>query len=165
MGFHVQVGSDEQFLTNGHCGYTGSNNWYHPGYGFVGAETSGSYEFLGYDAMRVQISDTQDSNMVYATTSATNARDPIKNETVCASLGFTQSFRCGQVTSSAIIYTSSTCTCQVIGFQTNIAGIGGDSGSPVKAGSSTAVGLHSTNSGKIAPMQSVLNALGVALRT
>lgn len=29
MAFHVQVGTDEQFVTAGHCGYSGSNSWYH----------------------------------------------------------------------------------------------------------------------------------------
>lgn len=166
MGFHIQVGSDEQFLTNGHCGYTGSNNWYHAGFGLIGSETSGNYQYLGVDAMSVQISDSQDSNLVYGTTSATSARDPIKNETICKSLGYsTPSIRCGQVTSSAAVYTSSTCNCQVIGNSTNVTQSGGDSGSPVKSGTSTAVGLGTTASGRIAPMQLILNTLGVSLRT
>ena len=32
MAFVVYTNSlDAQFLTAGHCGYGGSNNWYHPG--------------------------------------------------------------------------------------------------------------------------------------
>lgn len=38
--------SDEQFLTAGHCGYSGSNQWDHFDFGYVGTEL-GAME-LGY---------------------------------------------------------------------------------------------------------------------
>lgn len=65
MGFHIQVGTDEQWVTSGHCGHSGSNNWYHQGYGLIGSETGTQYYEGGRDIMTVQISDSQDSSLVY----------------------------------------------------------------------------------------------------
>ncbi|MCL7453319.1 MAG: S1 family peptidase, partial [Anaerolineae bacterium] len=88
MGFHIQVGSDEQFVTAGHCGYSGSNNWYHTGYGYVGNERNTQYYNNGRDIMTVQISDSQDSSILYSGTVAVNATwDPYVGEGLCASRG------------------------------------------------------------------------------
>jgi hypothetical protein len=52
MGFHVVAGSDVQFVTAGHCGYSGSNNWYHQSYGYVGSEQATLYGNNGIDIMK-----------------------------------------------------------------------------------------------------------------
>lgn len=168
MAFHITKNGDEQFLTAGHCGYSGSNNWYHQAYGLVGSEQATLYFANGIDAMRVQIADSQASNLLYLSVRVvTSARDPILNELVCAHLGNTNTIDCGTVGSANTSWISSTCGCVVWGADhNNISTMGGDSGSPLVAGSGSgaiAVGIHNNSAGNFAKVGSALNSLGWAI--
>ena len=58
------------------------------GYGKIGDEISTIYLGGGYDITRIQMSDTQDSDGIYATShNITGSRVPITGETVCTALG------------------------------------------------------------------------------
>lgn len=173
MGFHIRVGTDEQFLTSGHCGYTGSNNWYHPGYGtgFVGHELATLYGPGGKDAMRVQIPDTQASDRVYhpALREVASARLPLLNETICGSLGRTDVVDCGTVFKTWVSWTSSTCLCTVWGGDyKDIASQSGDSGSPMYAvhtsSAVVAIGILA-NSTKFARVSDALSAWNAVVIT
>ncbi len=166
MGFHVLVGSDEQFVTAGHCGYSGSNDWYHVGYGKIGAETATQFGSNGRDAMRVQMNADQDSNRVYNLFDpVTSARNPVQGESICASLGGSNAHRCGSVTSAVTSWTSSTCNCTVHGADASYTTIGGDSGSPVFSSQAVAVGINNTSSGQFARLGDVLGAWVITIRS
>ena len=161
MGFHVKVGSDEQFVTAGHCGWSGSNSWYTGGYGYMGGEQFSTYG-SGYDGMRVQMPDSQASSKPYAASaSVTSVRPPIQGESVCVSLGITGWNSCtGTVSTTWISWTSSTCNCTQYGADINGVSISnGDSGSPIWSGSS-ALGIISTTSGRFARMYDLDYGLG-----
>ena len=165
MGFHIQRGSDEQFVTAGHCGWSGSNNWYHWSYGFVGSELASQYHNWGRDAMRVQISDVQDSNRVYNLHgTVTSSRNPWQGESVCASLGWSNAHRCGTVELSSTSWRGSKCGCTLFGADHSIANTGGDSGSPIFSSHPVAVGIQNTGSGKFARLGDVLSSWGASLR-
>lgn len=93
MGFHIEInGTNDQFLTAGHCGYSGSDDWYANNYGLIGDERATLYAPNGIDIMRVKVDDAdQMSDRIYM-------RDawpivgpvlPIQGETLCASLAAT----------------------------------------------------------------------------
>ncbi len=169
MAFHIELGPDEQFLTAGHCGYSGSNNWFHPGWGLIGSEQATLYGPHGFDAMRVQMSDSQDSSNIYGSIKlVTSARDSIQGEGVCASLGFGNTWDCGTVVNAATSWTGDACGCLIFGADSdNIAVIYGDSGSPIvnnTAGDKTAIGIMSRLDGKFAEVGTVLGAFGAQIR-
>lgn len=167
MGWHVQVGSDEQYLTAGHCGYTGSNNWYHQGWGLVGAETATLYPTWEVDAMRLQITDTQDSSQVWGISgNITSSGWPVVGTNVWASRGVSNVVASGTVIQDYLSWTSTTCNCTMYGAQgswsTN--NIGGDSGAPVLSVNGQAWGLLVTSGGHFPRLQEVLDAWGITLR-
>ncbi len=183
MGFHVQVGSDEQFVTAGHCSYSGSLYWFHAGYptadclgdiGCIGSRTATQYPGSQRDIMRVQMSDSQDSNLIWSTSGSIGpvgaAVDPLLNMWVCQMRGATQSqpWQCGYVTSTSTSWTGTACDCTIIGARsTYLGGIGGDSGSPIVAtagGLYKAVGLLNTTGGHFVRVQDALAAWGVTIR-
>ncbi len=172
MAFHIVDSGDEQFLTAGHCGFGGSNNWFHPGYGAVkvGSELGTLYAANGHDAMRVQMSDAQDSNRIYLDTQlVTTSRNPIQGEGVCASLGFDGSFDCGTVVDSVDTWIGEACGCVINGADSDgITIIPGDSGSPmvnnVSVGNFAAIGIVNLADGHFARMQTVLNLMDVVIR-
>jgi hypothetical protein len=166
MGFNVQVGSDEQFVTSGHCGWDGSNNWYHAGFGLIGAETATQYVNNGRDAMRVQMSDTQDSNLVYNLFNpVTSARNPVQGESMCASLGVSNSHSCGIVEVALTSWVGTNCTCTINGADASITLVGGDSGSPFFSSQAVGIGVGATESGKFARLGDVLTAWGITIRS
>lgn len=166
MGFNVQVGSDEQFLTSGHCGWDGSNNWYHAGFGLIGAETATQYVNNGREAMRVQMSDAQDSNLVYNLFNpVTSARNPIQGESMCASLGVSNSHSCGIVEVSVTSWFATNCSCTMNGADASIVQIVGDSGSPYFSSQAVGIGIGSTSDGKFARLGDVLTAWGISIRS
>lgn len=161
MGFHVLVGSSRQFVTSGHAGYSGSDLWYHAGYGLIGAEQANIYT-AGYDGMRVAMPSSQVSTVPYgSSTSVTSVRPPIQGETVCVSRGVTGSNACSATVSTTwTSWLGSTCQCTQYGADINGASIvGGDSGSPIWSGSS-ALGIVSTTGGAFARMWDLEGGLG-----
>ena len=175
MSFHVMNGGDGQFLTAGHCGYAGSNNWYHSGYGssLIGAEQSSLYLY-GTDAMRVSLVAYQDSNRVY-TNSAANyvtmnaAIWPVIGQVVRVS-GANGGWRGGTITSDWTSWTSDTCGCTQWGADASYTMLGGDSGGPVVQGSATTgstngIGIAATLNGRMAILLEALDGLGVTLKT
>lgn len=166
MGFHIQLGSDEQFVTSGHCGPNGGTKTYtHSGYGTVGSTTSDLWN-SGYDAERVQISDSQDSNRLYGWATSSNitgSRNPGPAETICSSFGYSNHVQCGSIRSTSTSYTLEGQTLYGADHD-GISVTGGDSGSPLHR-TNDAIGIHSSFSGKFALMQDVLYIWGAQVRT
>jgi hypothetical protein len=138
MSWHIHVGTDEQFLTAGHCGYGTPNQWFHQGFGAtsIGTETATVYANGGKDAMRVGLYDSQASNLVYARSHdgllGTGQSLPVVGEAVCVSLGKSDEPDCGTVHDDWLSWTSETANYTVWGGDTSgIYPIGGDSGSPL----------------------------------
>ncbi len=169
MAFHIQVGTDEQFVTAGHCGYSGSNNWYHQGYGLIGSEQNTQYYGGGRDIMTVQISDSQDSSMVYnRTTEISAAWLPYVGEGVCTARGVgSPAWVCGTIQDDFTSWTGTACSCTVYGADDSMAwGTGGDSGSPIVDSifQNTAVGVHNTSVGQFAIVADALIEWGYWMR-
>jgi len=172
MNFHIRIGSNEQFLTAGHCGYSGSNDWYHIGYGAnkVGSELATLYQQNGQDAMRVEMPDAQAADDIYSITSnIVGWRDPVQGEAICASLGNSNSIDCGTVSEDFHSWIGDSCGCTIWGANhDNISTIGGDSGSPISVGPgapypATGVGIHNRSNGDFARLDDVLDAFGAEL--
>lgn len=168
MAFHITKNGDEQFLTAGHCGYSGSNNWYHQSYGLIGSEQATLYVPNGKDAMRVQMPDSQASRLLYLSVRVIDsARNPILGEMACATLGNSNRIDCGYVSNINTAWTGDACGCTIVGADVNdIAIIGGDSGSPIVAGSGSsapAIGIVNRTDGRFAKMQDVIASFGFAL--
>jgi streptogrisin C len=167
MSFHVMYGTDAQFLTAGHCGYAGSDNWKHPGYGSatIGSELSSVY-LSGTDAMRVSLVQNQDSNRVY-TNQASNfvtmnaAIWPVIGQVVRLS-GSQGGWRGGT--------TGEACGCTQWGADASYTMLEGDSGGPVVQGSATTgsangIGIAATLNGRMAILPEALDGLGATLMT
>lgn len=138
LGWPVKtiLGGDGQFVTAGHCGYTGSNSWLHPGAPgthVLGSEQATAYENNGRDVMRVSMLDSNlgygifgDGRTVGGESSATPGM------AVCDSRGHANVIDCGVVASIDVRWYSDTAGYYVYGGSTTgIAQIGGDSGSPL----------------------------------
>ncbi len=163
MGFHVRVGSDEQFLTSGHCGGGGTKTFSHSGWGTIGSTTS-NFLTSGRDVQRVQMSDGQASNFIYGWSSGNNVtghRYPGPSETICSSMGARNEVRCGYVASTSTSWTSTTCNCTVYGADhNNIPSGNGDSGSPLFRNGS-AIGVHANDGGKFALVSDAMWLWGI----
>lgn len=172
MGFHIVIdaSSDEQFITAGHCGHVGSNTWYHAGYGNVGTEQATIYVQNGVDIMRVQMSDYQDSSLIYAEgRTVSSVRDPLLNETVCASLGVRNAIDCGTVTDTSTTWIGEACQCTINGADTGGITIqNGDSGSPIYArpnsSNAVAIGVVNRTMGEFAKIPGALFIWGASIR-
>lgn len=64
MAFQVVKNGLVDFLTAGHCALSGSNNWYHGGWGLLGTEAQSLFS-SGYDAIRIGFPDSQRTNLMY----------------------------------------------------------------------------------------------------
>lgn len=169
MGFHVQVGSDEQFVTAGHCAYSYLPVWEHPLGTDRGSRTATQYYSNGRDIQRVQMSDSQDSSVLYASaTAVTSALDVYLGEPICASRGWSSSaWGCGVVQDNVTSWIGDKCSCTIIGGDSSVSGQGGDSGSPMVDGGAKSVGLGILNraSGEFARLDDALDAWGITVRT
>lgn len=108
LGFFVTVSASStptQALTAGHCGYTSPSTWYHPGLSGdhkIGTERGTLYAYWGIDAMRVAVDDGDSvmSRIIYGYTSPTNVYSPVypvQGETLCMSMGNSNTKACGAV--------------------------------------------------------------------
>jgi hypothetical protein len=108
LGFFVTVSASTtptQALTAGHCGYSGSGTWYHPGLPGdhkIGTERGTLYAYNGIDAMRFAVDDGNSvmNRSIYGYTSPTNVYspvDPVQGETLCMSMGNSNTKACGAV--------------------------------------------------------------------
>lgn len=173
MGFHITIGTDEQFLTAGHCGcaYT-AEDWHHMGLGFIGNE-AGTMTNLATkkDIMKVQMSDVQASALMYADSGDMgDGALPILNETVFASLGISNLKKSGTVTSTWTNWTSNFCGATMWGGDTNISTTSGDSGSPIYRRFSfggewyiTPIGVGSRSTGEFGRVRDALDHWGATV--
>jgi hypothetical protein len=168
MSFHIQLLSnfDIQFLTAGHCGYSGSNTWLHPGLSgnhVIGTEQATLYANNGYDAMRVSMADAQASTKIVGESRVINGESyPSVGQAVCDSRGNQDVIDCGTVTSTSARWLSNTANYYVYGGLTDgISQIGGDSGSPLyERFTSTTVfadGIVTTSGGNFTIMYDATN--------
>ena len=153
MAFVVYTSSlDLQFLTGGHCGYSGSNNWLHPGLPgshIIGTDQATLYANNGYDLMRIQMPDAQASGLIYGEPShpVSGYAYPIVGTPVCASRGKTNVISCGTITAHNTHWISDTANPDytVWGGDSNIPSSPGDSGSPLYSkpfvGAAVAIGV------------------------
>lgn len=139
MGFHVvNASGNVEATTAGHCGFTGTSNWYHLGNGFIGNRYGSLYPAPGgsgfaRDITLISMANGQGSDLIYADG---NRRVytwgiPYQGQSVCVSRGAANTITCGSVTNAIVIYTGDACQCQVIGVKSNLVASPGDSGSPV----------------------------------
>jgi hypothetical protein len=134
MGFHIRIGTDEQWLTAGHCGCAYVPvDWHHKGLGLIGNELATMTNLATpKDMMRVQMNDAQASALVYGTSGEMGQSVlPVVNEAVFASLGISNAVKSGKVTDDWTSWHSEYYNKTMWGGDTNIATIPGDSGSPI----------------------------------
>lgn len=171
MGFHISIGTDEQFLTSGHCGILRTaNDWYHSvNYGFVGNEIANLIGPGGKDVMRVGLLDSQATTGIYGQDgSVTGSALPTAGMAISVSLGYgSNQVKTGTVDSIWTSWTSSVCSCTVWGGDASWTTVGGDSGSPVYRvvyqgfpPQLIAIGLNANVSGKFARVADALSAWG-----
>lgn len=135
MGFHITIGTDEQFVTSGHCGIRDpENDWNHSvNYGFVGNEIANLIGEDGYDIMRVGLLDSQATTLIYGQSGTmTGWAAPSAGMAIKVSLGWgSNTVKTGTVTAVSMSWDSSVCGCEVWGGDASWTTVGGDSGSPV----------------------------------
>ena len=170
MGFHVRISGDDQFVSAGHCGHNAASaTWRHLGLGNIGVRTATQYAAGGRDIMRVQMSNSQDSSLLYSgSINVTSDLDPYLGEPVCAYRGISSTVvSCGTITDNVTSWTGDACGCTVNGGDTSIGAVGGDSGSPIvdQNARQVAIGLLNTSSGLFARVDDALNAWGAVIRT
>jgi hypothetical protein len=138
MGFHIRrnFDGDKQFVTSGHCGYEGSNSWYHPAFASaIGSEQQTLYVNGGQDVMRVSMQDAEASDDVFnESNNIVGHGTPTVGETLCASLGKgSNTIKCGTVQDDwrSLISDTANPDITVWGGDMSYTTVGGDSGSPV----------------------------------
>jgi hypothetical protein len=146
MGFHVRYTStDNQWLTAGHCGFVGPNDWYMTGFtgnGFIGyeriiAQYCDESKPTHIDAMTVDFSaanEAQASDNIYADgQDITGYRAPNVGETLWASMGKSNLVQSGTVQNIGRTWTDPYCGFTMQGASmSGLAGMmNGDSGSPI----------------------------------
>ncbi len=146
MGFHITLPEPPtvQFLTAGHCGHYGSDEWHHNGtycdlFGKIGNERASLYSNNGSDIMRVALrnASTQASEYVYGrgTSSLGGPVLPVQGERLCMSMARSDTVECGEVATATDSWYSETGGYMVTGASldtyNNSTSIGGDSGSPI----------------------------------
>lgn len=134
MGFHIRIGTDEQWLTAGHCGcaYT-ATDWHHTGLGLVGNEVARMTNLAQpKDIMRVQMADAQASALVYGHSGEMGQSVlPVVNEAVFGSMGIANTVMSGTIKDDWTSWHSEYCNKTMYGGDTNLVQIPGDSGSPI----------------------------------
>ena len=176
MAFHVRYGSDEQFVTAGHCGWGHMNlNWYHTGLNYAMVPQSNAMYYGGFDMMRVNLLDSQASSSIYGESYPVKGWWwPVDWMYDYVSAGYSDRIVRNVVTSTYVSWHSDTCGCWVHGAQSTSTpgGSPGDSGSPVYAwnGSSGnyALGVAVTNIGgydQFALIGDAINYWGITLVT
>ncbi len=143
MGFHITIGTDHQFLTAGHCGYFTPDTWYHKGLqplngGLVGAELATLYADGGKDIMRVQMANSQASELIYGVGGNTHVNadwgDAQVGETLCRSGARSDNIDCGTLGARWTSWTSDTANPDYTvwgGDMNGILLVDGDSGAPL----------------------------------
>jgi hypothetical protein len=168
MGFHITRSAGEEFVTAGHCGFGGSNSWYHPAFGAqIGVEAQTLYFDGGQDIMRVTMADSEASDDVYNdSTDIIGQGTPVQGETLCTSLGNSNTVKCGTVTStwSSINYGPAWGDFDVWGGDMSYSTVKGDSGAPVyrrlsggTGDRARAVGVSTTTGGRFARLDTSLD--------
>lgn len=139
MGFHVvRGGSNEQFLTAGHCGYPGLSQWYHQGYGYVGSSVANGLTISTspkFDILRVEMPDSQASPVIFGDNvylAFSGWEWPMVGSVVWVSAGSSDRVVHNAVIDDYFTYTNASCGCTAKGFKTSqtSGGAPGDSGSP-----------------------------------
>jgi hypothetical protein len=122
----------------------------------------------GRDIKSVQISDGQDSSILYSSSVAVSATwDPYVGEGLCASRGLSDPpWKCGVVQDDFHSWSGAPCNCTTYGGDSSILFEGGDSGSPIVDAYSqyAAIGIAVTDGGLFVRIDDALNAWGYQLR-
>ena len=176
MAWHVYDGTDESFITAGHCGYSGPNCWYHEGYNGpngrrVGCEMATLLGPNGVDIMKVGTFDDQANELVYGVGTFTNLagyylEGCCEGMTVTASRGKANAISTGVVTEGWESWLSNLGgNVWVWGMDTTLPSIGGDSGSPVfvDGAEDLVIGTLSNTAGNVAYYDSIRLAWGTQL--
>lgn len=179
LGFHIRIGVDERFVTSGHCGFAGADNWLHPGIAgnhVLGAETGQTlYQNNGQDIMVVQLDvDAEASDNVFGCCGDIVAPygTPIQGETLCALLAETNAIKCGSVTNTWLSWISDTPNPDIVvkGGDLTITTIDGDSGSPVyrrlqdpNGNQVRAIGVNAAEFGQFARLDTSLDDWGARI--
>jgi hypothetical protein len=162
-------GGDGQFVTSGHCGYTGSNSWLHPGAPgnhVLGTEQATAYGNNGHDAMRVSMVDSNLGYGIYGESRTVKGESSgTPGMTVCDSRGHANVIDCGTVSSIDVRWYSNTGGYYVYGGSTTgIAQIGGDSGSPLyyryNSTDAWVIGIVDTSNANFTLSQDIDTSLG-----
>jgi hypothetical protein len=133
MGFHVVHGTAKQFLTAGHCILTGSPNWYHQGYGFVGPWAAHAVGNGGFDSALIDMPAAQVSNKIYGTSWPVGGWVwATVGHTVYKSAGAQNGVFPSFIHSDYVTYILPECNCMLYGATMELTpGTAGDSGSPI----------------------------------
>ena len=173
MGFHITIGTDDQFVTAGHCGYGGGTTFTMSGYGTIGSEAGTLMEPSGDDIMKAQMGDIQASDWIWGEGSRRvgGYRAPVYGEAICTSLGYSQhgspiGIDCGTVSDDFKGYNLNGVWGSYYVFGGDAQGLsiqGGDSGSPVYVRLGTqaiAIGVVSTTGQEFALLSETLPIWG-----
>lgn len=168
MAFQIIKNGDIQFLTAAHCATSGSNNWYHKGYGYLGNEQQSLWS-SGYDAVRIGFPDSQKTNWMYDDGYVVGWSWPsvgevvIQNEAMSDSVNFTEildDWTCWSYSGQTL------CGAKMEG----VGGVGGDSGAPLYrffSASLYAVGINfggdGNGNGLLTRVGDVLSRMGITL--
>lgn len=168
MGFHVAIGTDESFVTAGHCSYNDSREWLHPAVGRVGSDLYTLLGPEGQDIELVSMYDAQRSDDIYRPGITYGSDDIISMTTpsvgmaVVTSLGYTNKNITGTVTSIWTSWYTSAGNFKVWGGDTSFSEIvPGNSGSPIyhlvgSGSQARAIGVLDTRGGLFARLDTSL---------
>jgi hypothetical protein len=175
LGFMIITNTgDGQFVTSGHCGYTGSNSWLHPGVSgshVLATEQATAYHNNGYDVMRVSLADTNLGDHICDETRPVSVEGyGYVGLAVYDSRGYTDSLDGGTVKSDYVRWLSDTAGYYVYGGSTTgISQVGGDSGSPLyeryTSTMGAAIGIVDTSNGNFTQVADIDSQLNVYIYT
>ncbi len=169
LGLQVRRGSDEQFLTAGHCADSPATSMYHSGYPYdttltIVANLYGVGSPFSVDAARVQMPNHKESDEVYGFAYDVNwFRNAYANELACISRAAGNSISCEYVSHTYTTWFSGGCSCYVAGSRADsYSSTSGDSGSIVMKFGTTAIGIHNASGGRFARSGDWLTTWGLS---
>jgi hypothetical protein len=174
LGWMVDYFTDGQFVTSGHCGWSGSNKWLHPGISgdhILGSEQATTYHNNGWDVMRVGMPDAQLGNGIYGESRPAYVSGyGYVGLHVIDSRGHANILDGGTVKSDYARWYSDTGGYYVYGgTTTGITQIAGDSGSPLyeryTSTMAAAIGIVDTANGNFTQVADIESRLNVYIYT
>lgn len=171
MAFQVIKSGDKQFLTAAHCALSGSQYWYHKGYGFLGSVQQSLFT-SGFDAVRIGLPDSQATSNMYGDGYIVGWAWPTLGSIVWQNQAYSNRIDPTQVLDDYLCWPWSgqtLCGAKMAG----VGGQGGDSGSPLyyraRSPFLNAAGINfggdGNGNGLMTRVGDVLSRLGVTLVT